>query len=71
MSSFKGENMQTQFNVLSCRTDLYFHDYKLAIDIDENGSTDYEMKRKKAVEGKLGCKFIRIDPGKQSLNQII
>ena len=35
MSSFKGENMQTQFNVLSCRTDLYFHDYKLAIDIDE------------------------------------
>ena len=34
MSSFEGENMQTQYNVLSYRTDLYFHDYKLAIEID-------------------------------------
>ena len=34
MSSFEGENMQTQYNVLSYRIDLYFHDYKLAIEID-------------------------------------
>ena len=26
ISSFEGENMQTQCNVLSNRTDLYFHD---------------------------------------------
>ena len=32
MSSFKGENMKTQHIVLN-----YFHDYKLAIEIDENG----------------------------------
>ena len=35
MSSFEGENMQTQYNVLSFRIDLYFYDYKLAIEIDE------------------------------------
>ena len=28
ISSFKGENMQTQY-VLGYMTDLYFHDYKL------------------------------------------
>ena len=49
MSSFEGENMQTKCNVLSYRIDLYFHDYKLAIEIDENGhsnrSIDYKIKR--------------------------
>ena len=34
MSSFKGENMQTQYNVLSYRIDLYFHDRKVAKEID-------------------------------------
>ena len=36
MSSFEGGNMQTQYNVLSYRIDLYFYDYKLAIEIDKN-----------------------------------
>ena len=31
MSSFEGENMQTQYNVLSYRIDLHFYDYNLAI----------------------------------------
>ena len=43
--------MQTQYNVLGYRIDLYFHGYKLAIEIDENGhrdaSIDYEIKTKK------------------------
>ena len=34
MSSFEGENMQTQYNVLSYRIDLYFHDRKVAKEID-------------------------------------
>ena len=38
ISSFEGESIQTQSNVLSYRIDLYFHDYKLAIEIDENGT---------------------------------
>ena len=40
MSSLEEENVQTQYNVLSSRVDLYFHDYKLAIEIDENGYND-------------------------------
>ena len=40
MTSCEGESMQTQYNVLSDRIDLYFQDYKLSIEIDENGSSD-------------------------------
>ena len=51
MSSFEGENMQTKYNVLGYKIDLYFHDYKLAIEIDENGqgdrNIDYKIKRQK------------------------
>ena len=51
ISSFEGENMQTQCNVLSDRIDLNFYDYKLAIELDENGhrdrNIDYEIKQKK------------------------
>ena len=51
MSSFKGENMQTQHNVLNTRIDLYFHGYKLSIEIDENGhggrNINYKIKRLK------------------------
>ena len=51
MISFEGENMQTQYNILSYRINLYFHDYNLAIEIDENGQSnrniDYEIKSKK------------------------
>ena len=37
--------------------DLYFHDYKLAIEINENGHSerniDYEIKRQKPIEQEL------------------
>ena len=33
--TFEGENIQTQYRVLDYRTDLYFHEYKLAIEVDE------------------------------------
>ena len=43
--------METQYKVLSYRIELYFHDYKLAIEIDENGhrnrNIDYEIKKTK------------------------
>ena len=57
IGSFERENMQTQYNVSSCRIDLYFHDYKLAIEIDENGHSDryidYEIKRQKVIKQEL------------------
>ena len=48
---------------LSYRIDLYSHDYKLAIEIDEDGhsnrNVDYKLNRQSAIEQELGCKFIR------------
>ena len=42
MNSFEGESMQTQY-VLSYRFDLYFRDYKLVIQVDENGHSDRDI----------------------------
>ena len=45
------------------RIDIYFSEFSLAVDIDETGHTGrnfiFEVKRQKALEKKLGCKFIR------------
>ena len=72
MDAFEGENMQTQYSVLGYRIDLYFHDYKLAIEVDEKGhnnrNIDHEIKRQKAIEKELGCRFIRIDLDEEDFN---
>ena len=55
--------------MLGYRIDLFFHDYKLAIGIDENRysdrNTDYEMKKQKATQQNLGGEFIGIDPERE------
>ena len=52
-------------NTLS-QIDLYFHKYKLAIEVDELGhndrNIDYEIQRQQALERELSCVFIRINP---------
>ena len=72
MNAFEGENMQTEYSVLGYKIDLYFHDYKLAIEVDEKGpkdrSIDCEIKRQKAIEKRLGCEFIRINPDEENFN---
>ena len=78
-SSFKGENLPRQYMVFWI--DVYFHDYKHATEIDENGHSnrniDYEIKRQKAVEQELGFGFIRIYPDKkhfdifENINEIL
>ena len=64
--TFEGENIQTQYSVLGYRIDLYFHEYKLAIEVDELGHTNRninnEIERQKALEKELNCVFIRINP---------
>ena len=64
--------MQNQYSVLDYRVDLYFHDYKLAIEVDEydhcDRNIDYEIKRKKAIKKEPGCAFIRINPDEQNHN---
>ena len=37
--TFEGENIQTQYSVLGYRIDLYFHEYKFVIEVDELGHT--------------------------------
>ena len=72
ISSFEGQNKQKLYKVLSYRIDLYFHDYNLATEIDENAHSnrniDYEIKRQKAIKQEFGCKFIRIDPDKEDFD---
>ena len=54
---FEGHNMKTQYSVLGYKIDLYFHKYKLAIEVDELGhkdrDIDYKMQREKAIENNL------------------
>ena len=70
--AFEGEDMQTQYSVLGYRIDLYFHKYKLAIEVDELGhndrNIDYEIQRQRAIEKELGCVFIRINPDEKNFN---
>ena len=63
----EGENMQTQYRVLGYRIDLYLHDYKCAIEVDEI-EVDHEIQRQKALEKKLGCEFIRINSDEKDFN---
>ena len=44
--SFEGENIQTQYSVLGFSIDLYFHECKLAIEVDELGNTERNIKLK-------------------------
>ena len=64
--------METQCTVLGCRIDLYFHKYKLAIEVDELGHADRninnEIERQKALERELNCVFIRINPDAADFN---
>ena len=72
MDVFEGGNMQTRYSVLGYRINLYFHDCKLAIGVDEKGhkdrNSDHEIKRLKAIEKELACEFIRINPDKEDFN---
>ena len=64
--------MQTQYSVLGYRIDLYFHNYKLALEVNERGhediNIDHDIKRVEAIKRKLGCEFIRINPDEENFN---
>ena len=71
---FEGEDMQTQYTVIGCRINLYFLEYKLAIEVDELGHNDrniyYEIQRQRAIEEELGCVFVRINPDEENFNTL-
>ena len=74
MDAFEGESMQTQCSVIGYRINLYFHDYKLAIEVDEKGhkhrNIDHERKIQKAIEKELSCEFIKINPDEKYFNNL-
>ena len=45
---------------------MYFSEHRLAIEIDEKGHNDrnigYETERRKTIEKRFDCEFIRINP---------
>ena len=62
--AFEGKNIQTQYNVLGYRIDLYFHKHKLQV--DELGQTDRnlsnEIAKQRVLVKELDYVFIRINP---------
>ena len=52
--AFERENMQTQYNVLGYKIDFYFHEYKLAIEVDKwlhnDRNIGYEIQRQTTIE---------------------
>lgn len=55
-----------QYQVDNYRIDLYIPKYNTAIEIDEEEhkyKIDYDVKRQKYIEDKIGCTFIRINEG--------
>ena len=52
--TFEGENIQSRYRVLGYEIDFYFHEYKLAVEIDEDNHEDRdigrEIERKKSFD---------------------
>ena len=54
------------------RTDVYFTEYLLAVEIDQKTHVDRDLifeetksRKQEALDKKLGCKFIRINTSKR------
>jgi prophage antirepressor-like protein/very-short-patch-repair endonuclease len=66
LEAFKGENMVIQYLCTNYRIDLYFTDYKLAIECDEHGHSDRnpeeELTRENYIKRELKCDFLRFNP---------
>ena len=66
IGAFDGEKMLHQFCVGPYRLDLYFEEYNLAIECDENGHRDYsaekELNRTQFITHHLRCDWIRFNP---------
>jgi very-short-patch-repair endonuclease len=74
--AFKGENIIFQYPMGSYYLDIYFPDYKLAIEFDEYRHKFYKNEdnsRQYYITSKLGCSFLRIKEGEnifESINKI-
>ena len=71
-NAYHDKNMKEEYAIYEYRIDLYFIDYKIAIECDENNHIDrdkiYEIEREKIIKKKLGCTFIRFNPDETDFN---
>ena len=72
MKAFSGEKMNKEHPVLDYRIDLYFPDYNLAIECDENGHSDRspaeERRRQRRITKKINCQWLRFNPDSDDFN---
>ena len=64
-------NVKRQYTIGKYHVDLYFIDYKLVIECDENGHNDRDSEKEKIREDyivSLGNKIIRYNPNTQSFD---
>ena len=70
MKVFSIEKTVLQYNVLGYQIDAYFPKHKLVIELDELGhndrNIDKETTREYRIKQRLQCRFIRINPDKES-----
>lgn len=59
-------NPRLQYSILTYRIDLYFPDYKIAVECDEFAAhahcADADKKRQNEIEQEIKCMFIRFNP---------
>jgi very-short-patch-repair endonuclease len=68
---FKNEKFILQYRCDKYKIDLYFFDYKLAIECDEDyhkNQTDNDLIRQTYIEDKLQCHFIRYSVNNKTFN---
>ncbi len=73
MECFNGENMIHQYSVDNYKIDLYFPEFNLAIECDEEQNhsikdLENDSERQIYIENKLNCIFIRYRPQKKDFN---
>ena len=72
-SAFKYFSHQFQYRVGKYQIDLYFIEYKIAIECDENNHKNKknyvsDKDREEYIKNKLGCVFIRFNPDENDFN---
>lgn len=71
IKAFSGYDIVTQYTVFKYRIDLYFIDYKIAIECDEfdhKYQKEYDKKREDEIKNALKCEFIRYNPHDPNFN---
>ena len=67
-------SFEFQKTISSYRIDLYIPEYKIVIEIDEEGHKDrcvkYERKREQIIQDKLECSFLRFNPDAKTFSLV-